>query len=312
MKPVREERVDELRGTAFDRVRALVREAASASKDPNTIIVGLAGRGIQGSRSPIMHEREGRRLNLPYRYVSLDFDTLGLSDSEIGPVVQAASSLGFSGLNVTHPFKQAVISSLDALSPEADLIGAVNTVLMRHGRCVGHNTDSWGFAESLRQSSSALPIERVVLFGAGGAGAAVAHALDQLGVGRLAIIDREPERAKKLAGQLRSRSTRSIEASQDVEAEAAGAQGIVNATPVGMASYPGTPFPAKLLSPCQWVADIVYFPERTELLRAAEKIGCRIIPGSGMAIYQAVRAFELFTGVKPDAISMARHFQAAA
>jgi len=303
--------VDELRGTAFDRLRALASENASASGNPKTIIVGLAGRGIEGSRSPSMHEREGRRLGISYRYILIDFDRLGLNDSEIGTVVQAASRLGFAGLNVTHPFKQAVISSLDALSPEADLIGAVNTVVMRDGRCVGHNTDSWGFAESLRQSGSALPIGRVVLFGAGGAGAAVAHALDQLGVGRLAIIDQDTERAKALAGRLRSRSVRSIEASREVETEIARAEGVVNATPVGMASYPGTPFPPTLLSAGQWVADIVYFPERTELLRAAGETGCRTIPGSGMAVYQAVRAFELFTGVKPDAVSMVRHFEAA-
>jgi shikimate dehydrogenase len=312
MKPVREERVDELRGTTFDRLRALVGEGASASRDPNAIIVGLAGRGIQGSRSPVMHEREGRRLGLSYRYVSIDFDRLGLGDSEIGAMVQAASKLGFAGLNVTHPFKQAVISSLDALSPEADLIGAVNTIVIRDGRSTGHNTDSWGFSESLRQSSSALPIGRVVLFGAGGAGAAVAHALDQLGVGRLAIIDRDPERAERLADRLGNHSTRDIEASREVEAEVARAEGIVNATPMGMASYPGTPFPTTLLSAGQWVADIVYFPERTELLRAAGEIGCRTISGSGMAVYQAVRAFELFTGVKPDAASMIRHFEAAA
>jgi shikimate dehydrogenase len=312
MKPVREERVDELRGTTFDRLRALVGEGASASRDPNAIIVGLAGRGIEGSRSPVMHEREGHRLGLSYRYVSIDFDRLGLGDSEIGAMVQAASKLGFAGLNVTHPFKQAVISSLDALSPEADLIGAVNTVVMRDGQCVGHNTDSWGFAQSLRQSGPALPIERVVLFGAGGAGAAVAHALDQLGVDRLAIIDRDAERAEMLAGRLRSRSERNIEASRDVEAEIADAQGVVNATPVGMASYPGTPFPPRLLSAGQWVADIVYFPERTALLRAAGEIGCRTIPGSGMAVYQAVRAFELFTDMKPDADAMIRHFEAAA
>jgi len=304
--------VVELRGAAFDRLRALAAEGASASRDPGAILVGLMGRGIQGSRSPIMHEREGRRVGISYRYILIDFDRLGLADSEVGAVVQAASKLGFAGLNVTHPFKQAVLSSLDALSPEADLIGAVNTVVMRDGRSIGHNTDSWGFAESLRRSGAALPIERVVLFGAGGAGAAVAHALDELGVGRLAIIDRDAERAEALADRLRNRSTRNIEASRDVEAEIARADGIVNATPMGMAPYPGTPFPPTLLSAGQWVADIVYFPERTELLRAAGEIGCRTIPGSGMAVYQAVRAFELFTGVKPDAASMVRHFEAAA
>ena len=303
--------MDECRGSAFDRLRTLAGEGGGAFRDPGALLVGLAGRGIQGSRSPIMHEREGRRLGIPYKYVLIDFDTLGLGDAEIGPVVHAASSLGFAGLNVTHPFKQAVIPSLDALSPEAELIGAVNTVVMRDGRPIGHNTDSWGFAESLRRAYPALPIERIVLFGAGGAGAAVAHALAQLGVGRLAIIDQDMERAKALARRLRGGPTQSFEATKEVEAEIAGAEGVVNATPVGMAGHPGTPFQTEYLSARQWVADIVYFPERTELLRAAGAIGCRVMPGSGMAVYQAVRAFELFTGVQPDAVSMTRHFEAA-
>jgi shikimate dehydrogenase len=292
--------VEEFRGSAFDRLRALAGESAGASRDPGALLVGLAGRGIQASRSPIMHEREGRSLGIPYRYVLIDFDTLGLDDPEIGAVVRAASRLGFAGLNVTHPFKQAVIPSLDALSPEADLIGAVNTVVMRDGRSIGHNTDSWGFAESLRQAAPALPIERVVLFGAGGAGAAVAHALAQLGAGRLAIVDQDTERAKALAGRLRGGPAQSFEATTEVEAEIARAEGVVNATPVGMAGHPGTPFPTRFLSAGQWVADIVYFPERTELLRAAGAIGCRVVPGSGMAVYQAARAFELFTGIKPS------------
>jgi shikimate dehydrogenase len=243
--------------------------------------------------------------------VLIDFDTLGLNDSGIGAVVRAAAELGFAGLNITHPFKQTVIPALDELSPEAESIGAVNTVVIRDGRCVGHNTDSWGFAESLRQARPALPIERVVQFGAGGAGAAVAHALDGLGVGELAIVDQSPERAEALATRLGRRSSRAFNASQAVEEKIGWAQGIVNATPVGMANYPGTPFSTGLLSARHWVADIVYFPEDTELLRAAREVGCRSVPGSGMAVYQAVRAFELFTGARPDARAMTEHFRAA-
>jgi shikimate dehydrogenase len=301
--------VDEFREVAADRLRALARAAVSSA--PDAVLVGLAGRGIQASRSPVMHEREARRLGIPFRYVLVDFDVLGLKDSAIGPVVRAAVELGFAGLNITHPFKQTVIPSLDELSPEAGIIGAVNTIVMKEGRCVGHNTDSWGFAESLRQAGPKLPIDRVVQFGAGGAGAAVAHALDGLGVGELCIIDQSPERADALAARLRSRSTRTFEASQAIEAKVGWAEGIINATPAGMARHPGSPFPTRLLSSRHWVADIVYFPEDTELLRAAGAAGCRIVPGSGMAIYQAVRAFELFTGMRPDPAAMTRHFRAA-
>jgi shikimate dehydrogenase len=150
-----------------------------------------------------------------------------------------------------------------------------------------------------------------VQFGAGGAGAAVAHALDRLGVGELVIIDQSAERAEALAARLRTRSTRIFRASEAVEEKIGWAEGIVNATPVGMVSHPGAPFPTRLLSARQWVADIVYFPEDTALLRAAEAAGCRTVPGSGMAVYQAVRAFELFTGARPDAGAMTEHFRTA-
>ena len=301
--------MDELRDVAADRLRALTRQGAASA--PDAVLVGLVGRGIQASRSPIMHEREGARLGISCRYVLIDFDVLGLKDSDIGPVVRAAAQLGFAGLNVTHPFKQTVIPSLDGLSPEAQIIGAVNTVVMKEGARVGHNTDSWGFAESLRRVSPLLPVGRVVQFGAGGAGAAVAHALDRLGVGELVIIDQSAERAEALAARLRTRSTRIFRASEAVEEKIGWAEGIVNATPVGMASHPGAPFPTRLLSARQWVADIVYFPEDTALLRAAEAAGCRTVPGSGMAVYQAVRAFELFTGARPDARAMTEHFRTA-
>jgi shikimate dehydrogenase len=302
--------VDEFRETAIDRLSALALRGAAASA-PNTVLVGLAGRGIQASRSPVMHEREGARLGIPFRYVLIDFDVLGLKDSGLASVVRAAAELGFAGLNVTHPFKQTVIPALDGLSPEAEAIGAVNTVVIRDRRCVGHNTDSWGFAESLRQARPALPLGRVVQFGAGGAGAAVAHALDGLGVGELTIVDPAAERAEALAGRLGRRSPRRFEASQDVERSLERADGIVNATPVGMAGHAGTPFPARLLAARHWVADIVYFPEDTALLSAARAAGCRVVPGSGMAIHQAVRAFELFTGVRPDADAMTEHFRTA-
>ncbi|MBN9067182.1 MAG: shikimate dehydrogenase [Rhizobiales bacterium] len=264
------------------------------------MFVGLAGRGIQASRSNILE------------IASEEFALNGLSGARIDEI---AARTRASKRMIYYYFddkESLYVAALDELSPEAQAIGAVNTIVIRDGRCVGHNTDSWGFAESLRQARPALPIERVVQLGAGGAGAAVAHALDGLGVGELVIIDQSPERAEVLTARLGQRSSHVFKASRAVEEEIGRAEGIVNATPVGMANYPGTPFPSKLLSARHWVADIVYFPEDTELLRAARKAGCRTVPGSGMAVYQAVRAFELFTGVQPDVASMTQHFRAAA
>ena len=276
------------------------------------VVVGLAGRGIQSSRSPAMHELEARRLGIPYSYLLLDFDQLGLADAAIGEVVAAAQAVGFQGLNVTHPFKQSVIAVLDNLSPEARAIGAVNTVVFAEGKREGHNTDSWGFAESFRERMAGAPTDKVAMFGAGGAGAAVAHALMELGVEHVTIVDSDAAKAADLATKMGAAFPGRVKASSDAAGAVLAASGIVNTTPVGMAKYPGAPFDTALLAPQKWVADIVYFPAETELLRKAAAIGCRTLPGIGMAIYQAVRAFEFFTGQKADRRAMADHFEAAA
>jgi len=297
----------------------LLREIISRHSDSNaggrdrSILVGLLGRGIQSSRSPIMHQREGARLGMRFTYALVDFDRLRLPDGALGEVVAAAERLGFAGVNVTHPFKQSVIAHLGDLSPEAAAIGAVNTVVFANGRRVGHNTDSWGFAESFRERMSGCSLDRVLQFGAGGGGAAVAHALLELGVGELEIFDTDSGRAAQLSQNLAGRFGKTIAAVREPRAALVRAAGIVNATPIGMDKYPGTPFePGLLLTSRHWVADIVYFPQETELLQFAQELGCRTLAGTGMAVYQAVRAFELFTGVAPDRAAMTHHFEAAA
>lgn len=274
-----------------------------------SVLIGLVGRGIGSSRSPIMHQREGARLGMDYSYRLIDFDQLGLDDGALGDVVAAAAELGFSGLNVTHPFKQSVVPFLSDLSPAASAIGAVNTVVFRDSRRTGHNTDSWGFAESFRADMSGCSLASVLQFGAGGAGAAVAHALLELGAERLAVLDTALPRAQDLADRLNARFAGRVTAPAKIDAAFAQAAGVVNATPIGMAKYPGLPFAANLLSPRHWVAEIVYFPAETELLRLARRLGCRALSGLGMAVNQAVRAFELFTGIQPDSAAMARHFE---
>lgn len=274
-------------------------------------VIGLIGRGIGASLSPIMHEHEGRRLGMDYVYHLIDLDRLGLADADLAAVIEAASAAGFSGLNITHPFKQSVLPLLDALAPEAAAIGAVNTVVLQPESKTGHNTDCWGFAESFRRGLGAVALDRVVLFGSGGAGVAVAQALLQLGVRQLKIVDTDQARAQVLAEKLSRQGVDAV-ASNDPATAVIGASGIVNATPVGMLKYPGTPFDPALLNMRQWVADVVYFPRETPLIAAARALGCDVLPGGGMAVYQAVRAFELFTGAAADGAAMTRTFEAAA
>jgi shikimate dehydrogenase len=284
--------------------------AAFAGLPAAAVRAALIGRGIGQSRTPHMHMAEGARLGLDYSYALLDFDDLALSDADAGSMIALARRHGLAGLNVTHPFKQAILPHLDELSPEAAAIGAVNTVTLRDGKAVGFNTDAWGFAESFRRRLADAPLSAVLLLGAGGGGKAVARALLELGARRIEIFDLEPGRAAGLATLLAAQagSPRRAAAVEDPARAAPGVDGLVNATPMGMAKYPGMPIPAGALRRDLWVADIVYFPEETALVRAATALGCRTLPGGGMAIFQAVRAFELITGRSPDPDAMARHF----
>jgi shikimate dehydrogenase len=283
--------------------------AASTPLARPSVLVGLIGQGIQASRTPALHEREGAEQDLAYVYKLIDLDALGLAPDTLADLVTAARRFGFAGLNITFPCKQAIIPLLDDLSSEARALGAVNTVVFDRGRAVGHNTDWWGFAEAFKRELPDVPRARVVQFGAGGAGAAVAHALLTLGVGTLAVVDTDVARAEQLAADLCGRfgEGRAV-AARDVAAAVHAADGIVNTTPVGMAKFPGMPLEAGLLRPDHWVADIIYFPLETALLRHARSLGSRTMGGGGMAVFQAVGAFRLFTGIEPNAERMARHF----
>jgi shikimate dehydrogenase len=270
---------------------------------------GLVGCGIQGSQSPAMHMEEAAAQGLRLSYVLLDLDTNAQRGLDLAQVIDAAEGEGFVGVNVTYPFKQAVIPLLHDLSPDARRLGAVNTVIFAGGRRIGHNTDWSGFAESFRRGLGEVSRRSVVQIGAGGAGAAVAYALLEQGAGRLSIFDLDRGRADDLVQTLRGLFGEArAEVGLDLPALLATADGLVNATPVGMTKYPGTPAPTALLTPRMWVAEVVYFPLETELLRAARRIGCPTLDGGGMAVFQAAEAFRLFTGVTPDTERMRRRF----
>ncbi|WP_199542437.1 shikimate dehydrogenase [Paraburkholderia kururiensis] len=276
----------------------------------SSFLIGLIGAGIGGSLSPAMHEEEGRQLGLNYVYRRIDLDVLKLDASALPELLASAERLGYNGLNVTFPCKQAIIPLLHELSDDARALGAVNTVLLKDGKRIGHNTDWSGFARAFRRGLPDVSLERVVQLGAGGAGAAVAHAALMMGARTLTLFDVDKERASALAADLQARFPQATVASGGVLGEVlAQANGLIHATPTGMAKLPGLPLPAHLLHSGLWVADIVYFPIRTALIEAAEAAGCRTLSGGGMAVYQAVDAFGLFTGREPDAERMYRHFQ---
>jgi shikimate dehydrogenase len=274
-----------------------------------SFLCGLIGAGIQASRTPAMHEREADEQGLRYVYKLIDLDRLGLGAEALPDLLSAAKRMGFAGLNVTYPCKQAILPLLDELSEDARALNAVNTVVIRDGKLIGHNTDWSGFAEGFRRGLPEAKLGRVVQLGAGGAGAAVAHAALMMGAKELTVFDVDGARSAELAASLSSRFGRGrAVGGTDLAAAMAGADGLIHCTPTGMAKLPGLPLPAELLEGRHWVAEIVYFPLETELLRVAREKGCRTVDGGGMAVFQAVGAFRLFTGVEPDAERMRRHF----
>ena len=283
--------------------------AASSANPRQSLLAGLIGYGIQGSLTPAMHEQEGAAQDLRYVYRRIDLQTLGLGAEALPELLTGAERVGFDGLNITFPCKQAVMPLLHELSEDAAAIGAVNTVVLREGRRVGHNTDASGFAEGFRRGLPDVALDRVVQVGAGGAGSAVAQAAVKLGVRHLTVIDTDPAKAEQVAADVAARfGAGRATPGTDLAAALATADGVINTTPVGMAKFPGSPVPRALLRPELWVAEIIYFPLETELLRDARALGCRTLTGGGMAVFQAVDAFRLITGVVPDPERMQRHF----
>jgi shikimate dehydrogenase len=283
--------------------------AHAARATPGTVLTGLIGAGIGPSLSPPLHETEACRLGVDLAYTRFDLDDLGVPATAVGPLLAAARDAGYRGLNITHPCKQVVLAHLDELSPDAAALAAVNTVVFEDGRAVGHNTDWSGFARGLRTGLPGVALGSVVLLGAGGAGAAVAHGLLTAGAGRVRIFDLDAGRAAELAAALAGRfGAGRAAAGTDLATAVGAADGLVHATPTGMAAHPGLPLPPGLLRPDLWVAEVVYRPLDTELVRAARAAGARVLDGGRMAVFQAAEAFALFTGVRPDAARMLRHF----
>ncbi|WP_321792048.1 shikimate dehydrogenase [Caballeronia sp. J97] len=273
-------------------------------------LIGLIGSGIGGSLTPAMHEKEGGNLGLNYVYRRIDLQALELEPTALPDLLVAAERMDYDGLNITYPCKQSVIPLLDDLDPDARALGAVNTVVLKDGKRIGYNTDWSGFARAFQRGLPGAPLERVVQLGAGGAGAAVAHAALTMGARELTLFDSDDARAASLAAELAARfPDRVVKSGGDLRETLAAASGLIHATPTGMAKLPGLPLPAAYLHKELWVAEIVYFPLETELLKAAKALGCRTVSGGGMAVCQAVDALRIFTGREPDAERMFAHFQ---
>jgi shikimate dehydrogenase len=283
---------------------------SNATQGRRKLLVGLIGSGIQQSLTPGMHEEEARQQGLALHYQLIDLDVSKVGNEKLPTLIESAKLMGFAGLNITFPSKQAVIPLLDDVADDARAMGAVNTVVIRDGRAVGHNTDASGWAWGFRRGLPDADLSRVVLLGAGGAGAAIAHAVLGMGAGHLVVVDREAPKAAELAAAVaKAHGAGRVSHHTDPAAVVPDAKGIVHATPTGMLKLPGIPLDAKLLRRDLWVSEIVYSPIETQLLKAARVLGAKTVDGAGMAIGQAVGAFKLFTGLDPDPVRLHAHFR---
>lgn len=269
-----------------------------------TRIVGVIGHPIDHSLSPPMHNGEFERLGLDYVYTCWDVDP-----AQVEPAMKGLKALGVLGYNVTIPHKQAVMPLLDSISDEAELVGAVNTV--HHapdGTTRGYNTDVTGWIDDIEQDIS-LKGKAVCMIGAGGAARAVSTGACLSGASRLTFWDMREDAAQVVAERLKARFPNTeivvlkADAAERRDAVAA-ADVLVNTTPIGMHSAPGIPIPADWLKKSLYLYDVIYAPARTELAQAAAAAGCQTRNGLGMLARQGARAFEIWTGTRPDASRM--------
>lgn len=278
-----------------------------------SILVGLVGANIMRSLSPALHEDAFAAAGIRGHYHLMDLDRL--PDRPLEQLFGAIKTVAFNGINVTFPCKQAIMPLLDEISAEARQIGAVNTVIISESRrAVGFNTDRIGFRRNFEEGLGRAAIEDkvAVLVGAGGAGRAVGFALMDLGAAGVVVHDMDATRAAALVADLTLHHGHSrCRVAKNLTDECSDAAGIVNATPVGMLGFPGNPVPPTALHPEHWVADVIYTPVETLLIKAARACGARVLTGGGMCVHQAVETFRLFTGVVPDVARMHQTFAAA-
>ena len=274
------------------------------------MLVGLIGINIGQSLAPALHEDAFAAAGLTGHYHLMDAETP--RERSLTDLLAAIRTAGFAGVNVTFPFKEAVIPLLDDVSAEAREIGAVNTVVFdARGRAIGHNTDRSGFRAAFVEAfgKDAARGKPVLLLGAGGAGRAVAFALKDLGAAPIRLYDRDRQKASSLAADLGAGACEVLDAPEPAAASAAG---VVNATPIGMAGHEGLPMTPDVLRAGQFVADVIYTPLETEFVKAAKAKGARAMGGAGMCVHQAVDAFRHFTGRTPDIARLKHAFAQAA
>lgn len=264
--------------------------------DTKIPLAGVIGHPIAHSKSPQLHGHWLRKYAIKGHYVPLD-----IAPEDLERVVRILPTLGFVGVNVTIPHKEAVLKLADLVTDRAKLIGAANTLVFRKdGKIHADNTDGYGFVQNLVQHAPKWNPKGgpALILGAGGAARAVIASLVDIGVPEIRLTNRTEERAQ----QLRDEFGETIKVIDWVQAGNAmeDALTVVNTTSLGMVGKPEMRVPLDGLKPGMVVSDLVYAPLQTKLLRAATEAGATPVDGLGMLLHQAVPAFERWFGVRPE------------
>jgi len=268
-----------------------------------TKIIGIIGKNIENSLSPLIHNQIIFKYSLNFCYLPFK-----VTENDLSQAIQGIKALNIRGVNITFPYKEKVIEFLDELEESARRIGAVNTIVNNKGILTGYNTDVIGFKKSLQEDGKfIIKKKKAVIFGAGGAARAVVYALLEEEIEEICIFNRTLEKAKKIKQNLLPFFPRSninifpLE-KEKLKDKIEEAPLLVNTTSLGMPpKIDNTPLPdEKLFHPNLLVYDLIYHPAKTLFLRQAERAGVKIINGLPMLVYQGIESFHLWTGLKPE------------
>lgn len=257
-------------------------------------LAAVIGAPVRHSLSPAMHNAVFAAAGLDWTFTRFEVVPGGAKAA-----IEAMAVLGIGGYAVTMPHKQQAFECVDEVDPAAQALGAVNTVVLRDdGSTYGGSTDGMGFVESLLDEGVEVTERRVVVVGAGGAARSIVDALGRSGAADIVILNRTPSSAESAAGLADVARAGTVD-------DVAAAHILVNATSVGMGTD-DLPIDAEVLRPDLAVADIVYHPLETALLRAARAVGATTVDGLGMLVHQAVLQQRLWTGLSPDPTTLRR------
>lgn len=264
----------------------------------DAIRLGLIGDNIAASQAPRLHRLAGELTGRAVTYDRLVPRDRGLAFEAL---FEACQVDGYRGLNITYPYKERAARLVTIADPLVQAMGAINTVVFADDGPRGFNTDYSGFVAAIRAGLAGAPVGQVMVMGAGGVGRAIAFGLVALGVTGLTLVDPDGAKTRALAAAVRDVAPDlAITTGTDAASLAAGAEGLINASPIGMVGYDGTPLPASAMAGARWAFDAVYTPVDTQFLVDAQAAGLSVISGYELFFGQGVDAYQIFTGLAVD------------